>query len=394
MQRNIAYNIIYKTISDGSYSNLLMRKELEKLPNIQRAFVTNLVNSVLKNYDFLLYQHEHLYKTTGLRNKIILSMATYEKLFLHEKDYVVNNEYVNLAKSEFDKKFINAIIYKIEELRKPDDKYIKYSIPKWLYDLLDKQYSEEELDTILNNYHRIPLVYYRLNHHKATYDDLAHLNITIINEDIFTSDKSLLNAKEFSDGLFYVQDINANSLVKEFSLNENDLFLDACSAPGSKLFNALDYVKTDNAYANDVNESRVKLIENKATVLGFSGVHYMCYDASTLSKNIDVAFDKILIDAPCSGLGVIGRRSDIKFHIKPESLDELQILQKDILNDVSKLLKQGGELLYSTCTLNRKENDKQIQFFLKEHNDFVLIKDRTIINLCGDMFYFALLKRI
>ena len=394
MQRRIALKIIYKTINDSSFTNLLMRKELDKLPNIQRAFVTNLVNGVLKNYDFLNYQHSSYYKSTSLKNRIILSMAMYEKFFLNEKDYVVNNEYVSLGDNEYDRSFINAILRQIKSVVEPNSEYIKYSIPEWLYKLLSKQYNTDQLKIILNNYHRIPTIYYRLNHRQATYNDLKHLNIDIINKDIFTSKDNLVNSNEFKSGLFYIQDINASLLVDEFNFDQNDLFLDACSAPGSKLFNALEHIKSTNAYANDINETRVNLIKDKANVLGYNGVHYLNYDASKLSSYLNISFDKILLDVPCSGLGVIGRRSDIKFHIKPESLDELEKIQKDILEDVSKLLKVNGEMIYSTCTLNKKENTKQIEKFINTHKDFKLIKEKTIINLEGDMFYEALLKRI
>ena len=394
MQREIALKIIQKTISDSSFTNLLMRKELEKLPKIQRPFVTNLVNSVLKKYHFLEFQHADLYSSCSLRNRIILSMALYEKFFLNEKDYVVNNEYVNLGKNEYDKSFINAILHKITYLKSASDDYINYSIPEWIYNLLQKQYSSDEFSLILENYQRTPITYYRINHHLCDFDSLKHFNIQILNSNIFTSKDNLINTDEFLKGYFYVQDINASSLVDEFVFDKDDLFLDACAAPGSKLFNALEKIKPLNTYANDINETRVNLIRNKAILLGFKDVHYSCFDASRISEYFDFKFDKILLDVPCSGLGVIGRRSDIKFHIKSTSLDELQAVQKDILISTSKLLKSGGTMIYSTCTLNKKENSKQVESFLLSHTDYKLLKEKTIINLDGDMFYFAVIKRL
>lgn len=394
MQRKIAFKIIYKTLSDNSFTNLLMRKELEKLKPINRPFVTNLVNGVLKNYDLLNFQHENLYKNCTLKNKIILSMALYERFYLNEKDYVVNNEYTNLAESEFDKNFINAILHKIKNIRYSEDEYINRSLPKWIYNLLKKQYNDERFNVILNNYLRIPKVYYRLNHKKCDYQMLDKYNIKVINDDIFTCEKNLINSYEFKNGYIYIQDINASKLVDKLELKKDDVFLDACAAPGSKLFNALEKIQTKNAYANDLNENRVELIKNRAIELGYEDIHYLNVDASTLSSVLDIKFDKILLDVPCSGLGVIGRRNDIKFHIKPESLDELQLIQENILNDVSKLLKIDGTLLYSTCTLNKKENSKQIEKFIKTHLDFSLINEATIIEEEGDLFYYALLKRV
>lgn len=394
MQRKIALKILLKTIKDSSFTNLLMRKDLECLPEIQRAFVTYLVNGVLQNYDLLNFQHESYYQKCSIRNKLILSMACFEKFMMNEKDYVVVNEYTNLGESTFDKGFLNAILRKIDKLQYSKEDYINYSLPKWLYSLLKAQYNEKDFKTILTNYKRIPLTYYHINKKKCSFKDLEKQNIQIINDSIFTSKSSLLNTKEFKEGYFYIQDINATSLIDEFHFNENDLFLDACAAPGSKLFNALDFVKEENCYANDLNPTRVDLIKQKAQELGYFNIHYLNYDASLLDTVFDFKFDKILLDVPCSGLGVIARKPDIKFHIQPTSLDELQTIQYRILNSCSKLLKDDGELVYATCTLNRKENDKQVQKFLKEHEDFKLIEDKTTLNLEGDLFYVALLKKV
>ena len=124
-------------------------------------------------------------------------------------------------------------------------------------------------------------------------------------------------------------------------------------------------------------------------MLGFKGIRYYCGDGCELKDKLDQRFDKIMLDAPCSGLGTIGRRPDLKYHISPESLDELEELQGRLLDGVKDLLKEGGILLYSTCTLNKKENRKQVDKFLDKNKGFVLEKDDTIINDDGDCFYYA-----
>ena len=130
-------------------------------------------------------------------------------------------------------------------------------MPKWLYDLLDRQYSKEELDKILKNYKRIPKTYYRINHLKCIKEELN--DVTFINDDIFISSNNLINTSDFKNGKYYIQDINSSLLVKNLHLKEDDLLLDMCSAPGSKLFNALDIVKPNNAYANELYENRLNL---------------------------------------------------------------------------------------------------------------------------------------
>lgn len=389
-QRKVAFEIIYKTISDKAYTNLLMREKLKELEPIQRPFVTNLVNGVLKEYDYLVYQFvEHLKNSTSLRNKIIIAMALYERYYLSSDAYYVNNEYVELA-NKHDKPFVNAILRKKYEFKKGPE-HINESLPEWIYKLLKSQYDEESFTRILKNYKSIPTVYYRLNHNKCKYTDLKDINI--INEDIFTSNKSLVNSEEFKKGYFYIEDINSSSLTKHLDLKESDTLLDVCCAPGSKLFNCLDIVKPNNAYSNELHEHRLELIRERAKLLGFDGVHYLNYDGRILSDVLDVKFDKILLDVPCSGLGTLGRKPDLKYHLSPSSLDELQVIQKGLLNNTSKLLKTNGEILYSTCTLNKKENGKQVTAFLKEHEEFSLKEEDTIINDLGDCFYYAVLKK-
>lgn len=394
-QRQLALEILYKTIKDESYSNLLMRKQLQQLIPIQRAFVTNLVNGVLRKYEFLQYQIKNQINTnTPFRLQLILIMALYERFFLKEKDYVVNNEYVELCKNKYDKAFVNALLRNINELKKTNIAYVKYCLPEWLYKLLSSQYEEDELIRILNVYQTIPSVYYRLNHHKCNYEDIKQLGIEILDEDIFTCKNNLIHTSLYENGYFYIQDYNSSSLWKHLDLKPNNTLLDICCAPGSKLFNCLDVVDPKNCYANDVYEHRIKLVYKMAKKLGFEGINYINFDGRQIKDKLNIKFDRIMLDAPCSGLGVIGRKPDLKFHIKPESLDELQNLQYELLSSAKDLLNKDGILLYSTCTLNRKENDRLIRKFLSKELDFELLEEETIINEKGDCFYFAKLTKV
>ncbi len=394
-QRQVALDVLYKTIKDESYSNLLMRQELNKLEPIQRAFTTNLINGVLRKYEFLIYQIENdIDANTDLRLKLILAMALYERFALKEKDYVVNNEYVNLCKNKYDKAFVNAILHKIKALKNTNIAYVKYCLPQWLYNLLNSQYDEESLLKILNIYQKIPKVYYRINKNKCNYEDLKDLNIEIIDDDLFTSNDNLIHSAEYKKGYFYIQDYNSANLYKHLDLQKDNTLLDVCCAPGSKLFNCLDVINPNNAYANDIHEHRVELIKKMADRLGYEGIHYLNLDGTLIKDNIDIKFDRILLDAPCSGLGVIGRKPDLKFHIKPSDLDSLEVLQLNLINSVSKLLNVDGILLYSTCTLNKKENVKLIRKFLSSNEDYLLLEEDTIINDMGDCFYYAKLRKV
>ena len=393
-QRQLALQILYQTINDESYSNLLMRKELNKLEPIQRGFVTNIVNGVLRKYEFLDFQIKDLINdNTNLKTKLILMMALFERFYLKEKDYVVNNEYVELGKNKYEKSFINALLHKIKTLKEPNTLSSKYNLPEWIVNLLSKQYDEDDFKRIIKVYQSIPSVYYRLNTNKAKIEDLYLLDINVVDENIFTSKNNLLNSDEYKKGLFYIQDYNSASLYKHLDLNKDSIFLDVCSAPGSKLFNALDIIKQENAYSNDMNTNRLELIKKMANKLGYDNIHYLNYDGRLLKDNLNIKFDRILLDAPCSGLGVISRKPDLKFHIKPESLDELEKLQYELLNSMNVLLKSDGILLYSTCTLNKKENSKLIRKFLSNNEKYVLLEEDTIINELGDCFYYCKMRK-
>ncbi len=394
MQRLIALNILRKTISDESFTSLLMRKELEKLEKVQRPFVTNIVQGVLKNYELLEYNVNLYVRKTSLTNKLILMMALYERYFLKEKEYAVNNSYVELSKTKYDKSFINATLRNIRELKYSDNEWINVSLPEWLYKLIKKQYPDD-YRTIIENYHSVHKTYYRLNPNKTDFDYLKDkYDIEIMENNVFISKQNLINTDDFNNGFFYIQDINAAKLTSVLKLKEDYKLLDVCSAPGSKLFNTLELLKDSNTFSNDLNSTRLELIKKKALILGYKNINFLNCDGRYLNSKLNMKFDVIMMDVPCSGLGVIGRKPDIKFHIKPENLDELQNIGYEILNNCSKLLKEDGQILYSTCTINRKENEKQIEKFIKNNPEFKIIEEKTIIESYGDLFYYCLLSRV
>ena len=394
MQRLIALNILRKTISDESFTSLLMRKELEKLEKVQRPFVTNIVQGVLKNYELLEYNVNLYVRKTSLTDKLILMMALYERYFLKEKEYAVNNSYVELSKTKYDKSFINATLRNIRELKYSDNEWINVSLPEWLYKLIKKQYPDD-YRTVIENYHSVHKTYYRLNANKTDFDYLKDkYDIEIMENNVFISKQNLINTDDFNNGFFYIQDINAAKLTSVLKLKEDYTLLDVCSAPGSKLFNTLEILKDSNTFSNDLNSTRLELIKKKALILGYKNINFLNCDGRYLNSKLNMKFDVIMMDVPCSGLGVIGRKPDIKFHIKPENLDELQNIGYEILNNCSKLLKEDGQILYSTCTINRKENEKQIEKFIKNNPEFKIIEEKTIIESYGDLFYYCLLSRV
>ena len=400
MQRKIAYEIILSSLMNGEYANLGLKKRLKELKPIQRGFVTELVNGVLRNLYLLEYQYqEYVTEEPKIEFKVLLAMSIYERFYLGKDPYVTINEYVELAHSKSEKGFLNAVLRKVKAFKEPkgdslEALSIRYSVPLWIIKMINKQYPRDRFEFLINDLDHEPTVFYHLNTSKATYDDLKQYPIQILNEHIFTSQINMLQTEEFLNGLYYVQDFNSSRIVSYLDLKTDSRFLDVCSAPGSKLFNALETIKDENAYANDIHEHRVELIRKRAIQMGYANVNYLNLDATSMTCSDNGTFDRILIDAPCSGLGVLKRKPDLRYHIQPENIDEIVQLQAAILDNCANLLEKDGIMVYSTCTINTKENARQVQKFLANHQEFVLLEETDLIERNdSDRFYVAKLQK-
>lgn len=400
MERKIAYDILCAVLIDGQYASLAMKKMLSSIQPERRGFVTELVNGVLRNLYLLEYQFKDYLKShTKRQYSILLSMAFYERYFLEKENYTAN-EYVKLLKDKKARAFINAILRKDTEFKLPDlsndeGKAIYYSLPLWLFKLLKAQYSPVMLNFILEDLLKVPKLFYRINHRKANPSDLAHLNIEMINEDSFIASDNLLNKKEFTEGFYYVQDLNSAKIINELELKDDDVFLDLCAAPGSKMFNALDILNEENVFGNDINNTRLDLIRKKGQQLGYKNLNLYNIAAEKFPETVIKKATKILIDAPCSGLGVMKRKPDIRYRLKDSDLDKLVSLQESILRHVSAHMQKGAILVYSTCTLNTKENDRQIKRLLESDDSLKLIAEKLYLeDTNADRFYSAKLIKI
>ncbi|MCD7840073.1 MAG: 16S rRNA (cytosine(967)-C(5))-methyltransferase RsmB, partial [Erysipelotrichaceae bacterium] len=205
---------------------------------------------------------------------------------------------------------------------------------------------------------------------------------------------AIVNSEAYKQGLITIQDESSQLVARLLNPKQSDYVLDMCAAPGGKTTHLSALMNNQGMIeAYDLYEHKINLINQLCQRLHVTNIHTYCYDSTKL---IDIyhgeIFDKILLDAPCSGLGVIKRKPEIKYHDSSQ-LDELEKIQQNLLENAYPILKKGGKMVYSTCTLNKKENEKQIQAFLLRHPDMKILEEKTILPTISDGFYMCLLEK-
>lgn len=409
--RLVAFEIIQSIIKDGAYSNIALEKGIVNAPIKDRAFVSRLVYGVIERKLTLDYiVDKFLTSRTKPKVKLVLYIGIYQIYFMDKvPNAVAVNETVKLADEiglSYYKKLINAVLHKaIEFVPKFDninDLDIKYSCPKHLINMWNKMYGEDTTIKILEAINNRPPIFAIPN---KKYVDAEELQYELFDagidcevyEDVVKINSSfdLKNSKSFNDGLFYIEDFSSYSAAKALNVEENDIVLDMCAAPGGKSFTmAQNLINGGKLYSFDLYEHKIKLINDTSKRLGLDNVIISKVNDATVFDNTIPKADKILCDVVCSGFGIIRRKPEIRYKNLDE-LKELPDIQYKILNTSVNYLKENGKITYSTCTLNKKENEKVINKFLEEHNDFIKIEEKTFIpNInSGDGFYYAILQR-
>lgn len=400
--RQVAFEALLKVHKDGAYSNLVVDSLLKENPDLDerdKSFICNIVYGtldrlILIDYNLGLYLNQPVKKLKPELHTI-LRMGTYQLLFMDKvPSRAAVNESVNLAKvnkSHFAASMVNAVLRRVSDngLRLPesaenDPDYlaIKYSCPQWLISLWINAYGYDNAVSLAEKALEAPPLVIRVNTTKITVDELvwrlAEEGVVAEKTDIIP-EALILNAsgavdelEAYKEGLFHAQDLASQLCCKAVDAKNGETVFDLCSAPGGKAFTIAEMMQnTGVVRAFDIYQSRVELIKNGASRLGLDNVYSYLSDASIFNENYGTA-DKVLCDVPCSGLGIIRRKPEIRFK-KSEDIDNLPDLQYRILCNATRYLKDGGRLIYSTCTLNPKENNEVCNRFLKEHPDFSAI---------------------
>ena len=391
-------------VDKGAYSNIVLNDAFREffLSPKEKAFMTEIFYGVIRNKKFLDYIIERYTKDIRkewIRN--LLRISIYQITFMDSDDKGVVWEATELAKkySIAISKFINGTLRnylrnKDSELKRLDNEKnyeILYSIPKWFYDTLEKQYGNKNLKQAITSLKKIPYLSVRVNKLKYSEEEfeefLKEKDIQIIKKVdtvYYVNSGLIINSEEFKTGKIIAQDASSYLAAKNLGVMPNELVLDICAAPGGKTAVLAEEMKNSGeVIAIDIHQHKIKLIDTNMKKLGIDIVKAIVMDAKNVNKQ-GRKFDKILVDVPCSGYGVIRKKPEILYSKNRENIEELAKLQLEILNSAADILKDGGELIYSTCTITDKENTNNIKKFLEERKEFKVEKLYIPENVSGD----------
>ena len=395
--RNIALKSLYEINTKQAYSNIVLDKYInenrEKLSKLDINFISELVYGVVTwklTLEYIIQKYSKIkLKKMSDWVKNILYLGSYQILFLDKvpKSAAVN-ESVNLCKKYNFKSvgLVNAILRKIEKSDYEEINTItnsitrislKYSMPEWIVKKFCDEYGNEEAANICQNLNLRPNISVRLNRLK----DKIELGEKGILEDfrVITGTKNITKTKEYIEGNITIQDEAAGLSSFILAPKEGEMVLDACSAPGGKTTYLAELMcNQGNIVAWDIYEERLKQVKQNAKRLGINIIQTEVHDATKLKEDYVERFDKILLDVPCLGLGVIRRKPDIKCNRQENNIKEISDIQFNILKTCSKYLKKNGTLVYSTCSMLKEENDAIIEKFIKDENFEIVDIDKQI----------------
>ena len=418
--RKIAVKALLEVEREKSYSNLTLAAHFKDNPDLSsqdKALISNIFYGVLDRKITLDYYLSKLIKTPVSKIKpftlCVLRSALYQIVYLDKiPDSAAVNEAVKLMKSSkesYMSGFVNGVLRGF--LRNPvplpqgdtiDDLSVTYSCPKWIVENFIKDYSVEDAKELLRESLKAAPVYLRVNSLKT---DCQTLVSKLNEQGIEAKPTETKDAVEicggmsfsenelFKKGFFHVQDLSSQKCAALLGAKENERVLDLCAAPGGKSFTIAQLMNNKGSlFSCDLYEHRTKLISEGAKRLGISIINTKTLDA-TKPLPFDEPFDAVLCDVPCSGLGILRRKPDIKYNAL-KSLEELQKIQGEILRNAAGVVKKGGRILYSTCTIRKAENEEIVKAFLKENKNAVLKYEHTFLphKETADGFYTALIE--
>ncbi|MDU7151308.1 MAG: 16S rRNA (cytosine(967)-C(5))-methyltransferase RsmB [Peptoniphilus grossensis] len=401
-------------INDVLYKGAFLEESLEilKKSNIDERdynFIKEITTGVIRNRTYLDYVIKINSRVKIKRiHKIILSileMAIYQMYFLDKvPDYSIVDESVNLAKIYGNRgsiSFTNGILRSISKKDAPqvkiedsiDNLSTFYSHPKFYTEYFYNNYGEEFTKKLLKANNEMPPFTIRVNTLKTSKSDLMsnlkelgfEIEETVYDNALnILNPKGVIDTKYFDEGHFYVQDLGSILVASFLNPRENSSLLDLCAAPGGKTTHLADLMNnTGEIMACDKSQGKIKLIQENAKRLGAKNIETRVNDARVLNEDFIDKFDYVLVDAPCSGIGLYRKKPDIKWNKDLEDIKSLAEIQLEILDKAKEYVKDGGELLYSTCSLSKIENEDVVNKFLENNKNFKIkkLRDREVLKL-------------
>lgn len=397
--REAVLNALYKVEHDSSYFNFALKEALNHVADADRGFATELMYGVTKRrltLDYIIMQFSKIRikkMTPWVRN--ILRMGVYQMYFMDKIPHsAACNEAVKLAKKHSHisaVKFVNGVLRNIsrgiDTVKFPQEEntaeYLSvfYSYPKWMVEKLLSQYGALECEEILKACNASSSPTLRVNRLKITREELEK---QLQAEGIHTyADKVLQDclhvegrinvsrSKAYREGLCSLQGIGSMQAVLVLDPQPNEKIMDICAAPGGKSCYIAERMKNQGEiYSFDIHSHKIPLIEQNAARLGITIISAKIQDGTEQNKKYREWADRVLVDAPCSGVGVISSKPDIKWAHEESDISALTEIQSKILNTASEYVKPGGILVYSTCTILKEENEEQVIRFLSHHSEF------------------------
>lgn len=396
--RELVLDILLAIEKGEGFSHKLLKDTLDKYDYLERkdkAFIKRIVEGTLERrmyLDFIInaYSNTPVNKMKPLI-RCLMRMSTYQLLYMQVPDRAVCNEAVKLAaKRKFVnlKGFVNGVLRKIasskEALPTPSRDNmvsflsITYSMPEWLVEKWIRELGAEVTEGMLGKVLDVSPVTIRVKE-SVSEEDRQALIAGMKEQDIEVEKHPYLpyaytlshlegmhQVPGFSQGLIAVQDVSSMLAVEAAGIMPGSLVLDVCAAPGGKTMLAAEKTGEKGlVIARDLSDMKVSFVEENAGRMCLDQVRVQVHDATVLDESMIGKADVVIADLPCSGLGIIAKKRDIKYNVTPESLVELQALQRQILDVVSRYVKPGGVLIYSTCTINPMENEDNRDYIIK-----------------------------
>ena len=393
-KKNIKLDIVnlLDEIQNGKYSNIQLNYYFSKknYTKKEKMFITNVVNIVIKNLiyiDYLIGKSARNVKKRKIKQLLRISVA---QLFFMESDNSgVIFEAGEIAKilNAHQAGFVNATLQTIlknkekfdEEIPKDNRESIVLSYPQWFVNKMKIDYPDDYLE-MLKSYKKRSYLSVRFDKNKITREKFEELLKNIktdvlfsVGEVYYLSNANIFDTEIYKNGNVVIQDASSYLAVKNLGVKDGETVLDACSAPGGKSLAILQLFNPKKLTSTDIHEHKVKLLNELKNKYGYSNFEVKLNDAAQI-ENLNTKFDKILLDMPCSGLGVLRKKPEKIYELTSNDIKSLKKLQKKIFESAYKCLKSGGEMVYSTCTFSKNENTNNIQYFLEKYEDLEILE--------------------